>query len=1456
MPYIRPMSQISAVAGKTMNIKCPVAGYPIESIVWEKDNTRLPINMTTDQGTYSCIARNKHNYTSQRTVNIAVLVPPRISPFSFENDIMEGMRTQLMCSSSQGDQPLNITWFKGNRSIKTGLDDRSADEKSIDINEYSPFSSILTIHNVTSSHNGNYTCEISNRAATVSYTAVLSVSVPPRWIVEPQDQSVILGNLVIIDCKADGFPKPTVSWKQAIGDQSGEYRELSFATSFGIETHPNGSLIIPKVSKDHESNFLCQATNGIGAGLSKLIRLNVHVGPQVTVRNKLLSVRRGEKVTLICEAEGDEPLDISWRFKSHRIDPSYDVRYHIKSIKINQGLSSELTIIQTTLSDRGQYSCFASNAYGQHHSVIQLQVQEPPNFPRNLQINELASRTLILAWNPGDQDSLESQPVSNFVVQYKEAQDVWHSGNPQKVVPGDKTVALIGSLKPATNYHFRVYAENHLGTSAASDILTVQTDGEAPSGPPLQVTVEPLGRQQLIVTWRPPEHDLWNGELLGYTIGYRPTDSPDKTYNYTRVGIPGGEMINDFRLTGLEKYTQYSITVQAFNSKGDGPSSEPIVARTIEDVPSAPPQAVQCVALTAQSLQVSWQPPPKDHTHGIIRGYKIFYENDITRETKITSALNTVLHGLLPFTNYSVQVLAFTRTGEGVASSMVMCTTHQGSPDAPELIKAVVKNESSVIISWLPPRRSNGIITKYTIYIRILNKGQEIRILKDTLVSQYHYYEAKNLNNRETYEAWVTASTSIGEGPSTSVVKLTPNAIAPAAIISFGQTLSVAWKVDVKLPCLFVGSPLPSTEWRVDGQRLQKGQRLEVNSENSLILRSIQRTHEGNYTCHVRNNLGSDHIIFQLLVLVPPAPPQLSATASTTTSVSLQWHVGDNGGAPIRGFLLSFRQEFGDWEEIPLDRRSDSFIVEKLQCGTGYQFTLVAFNKIGNGNPSDIGSTRTKGNKPISPRKQHLIRVNSTTITLELSAWQDGGCPISHFAVEYRRRGHHLSREWILASSNVPPQMRYTIADLEPSLSYDLRVTAHNNAGTTVSEYSFETLSITGTVLSTSSDEIMESNEHYEFMDGHLIAIAIISIFAALIVVIGVVYCLKSNPRGLFGNNSDLQHPPDGKYMISEQRDQPYSTVRKSITQSPCRDSAVLDRIPEYSEDIYPYATFHLPDQENMSGNPDRPSSGCGASKCVRSTNTAGRRGKKPFKSESEEYDSLGSDTDTGSGEHGSRTESSNQLDDPINFCGRSYSPASKAGKEKFALFAKPSRHNGIHQFNNPEQNTSIERSPISKRTPQLLPLSQAYSAAAYCPTKDFNTLFTQYGHTRTSSYTEEGIFQHHYYNPQKLLSVKSIKSHSGVLESEFLTLTPKRRDRLLEQWQLDFRVMRNSSLDGIFNGATLSMDDAVNQFKAPNDTVKVPNINTTITDKTHIVAVDTPTKRQARHQQDYTIIV
>lgn len=41
LPYIRPMEKKAIVAGETLVVTCPVAGYPIESIVWERGKSIL-----------------------------------------------------------------------------------------------------------------------------------------------------------------------------------------------------------------------------------------------------------------------------------------------------------------------------------------------------------------------------------------------------------------------------------------------------------------------------------------------------------------------------------------------------------------------------------------------------------------------------------------------------------------------------------------------------------------------------------------------------------------------------------------------------------------------------------------------------------------------------------------------------------------------------------------------------------------------------------------------------------------------------------------------------------------------------------------------------------------------------------------------------------------------------------------------------------------------------------------------------------------------------------------------------------------------------------------------------------------------------------------------------------------------------------------------------------------------
>lgn len=67
--------------------------------------------------------------------------------------------------------------------------------------------------------------------------------------------------------------------------------------------------------------------------------------------------------------------------------------------------------------------------------------------------------------------------------------------------------------------------------------------------------------------------------------------------------------------------------------------------------------------------------------------------------------------------------------------------------------------------------------------------------------------------------------------------------------------------------------------------------RLDVGSDNGLILRNVQRNHEGNYSCHVRNSLGSDQIVYQLFVQVPPGPPDVRIMSTNINSITLEWHV-------------------------------------------------------------------------------------------------------------------------------------------------------------------------------------------------------------------------------------------------------------------------------------------------------------------------------------------------------------------------------------------------------------------------------------------------------------------------------------------------------------------------------------------------------------------------------------
>lgn len=215
---------------------------------------------------------------------------------------------------------------------------------------------------------------------------------------------------------------------------------------------------------------------------------------------------------------------------------------------------------------------------------MHLIVQEVPEQPKNLRINSQQSRNLQLTWS---QPFAGNSPIIEYNIHYKPIQDPWQSAE-RIPVSGSQTLININNLHPATSYHIRMAAENKLGSSEFSEIVQVTTLEEIPSGPPLNVRAEAKSSTEIHVMWDAPDKNDCNGILLGYYVGYQIANpraedvGPTQGYSFRSVDVRaqfGGEVI----LERLEKFTNYSIIIQAFTSQGSGPQSPEIYATTLED---------------------------------------------------------------------------------------------------------------------------------------------------------------------------------------------------------------------------------------------------------------------------------------------------------------------------------------------------------------------------------------------------------------------------------------------------------------------------------------------------------------------------------------------------------------------------------------------------------------------------------------------------------------------------------------------------------------------------------------------------------------------------------------------------------------------------------------------------------------------------------------------------------
>nr|XP_015838914.1 PREDICTED: Down syndrome cell adhesion molecule isoform X42 [Tribolium castaneum] len=1122
LPFVRSMEKQAIVAGGTLIVHCPFAGHPVDSVVWERDGRQLPINRkqkvfingtliienverASDQATYDCVAKNSQGYSARGSLEVQVMVPPQILPFDFgEDSINEGDGVSVQCTVSKGDYPLNISWTLNGHFIDQ--------TNGIVINRASKRVSTLSIDNVQSTHVGNYTCLASNSASVTTYTTSLFINVPPRWILEPTDKAFAQGSDAAVECKADGFPRPVVTWKRATGVSPGDYKDFK-PNNPDIKVE-DGTLTINNIQKTNEGYYLCEAVNGIGSGLSAVIQISVQAPPQFDIKLRNQTSRRGDPAVLQCEAKGEKPIGILWNINNKRLEPKGDNRYTIREEILANGVLSGLSIKRTERSDSALFTCVATNAFGSDDTSINMIVQEVPEVPYGLKVLDKSGRSVQLSWvAPFDGNS----PITRYMIEYKQSKVSWEGNTERVLVPGDQTEAGVFTLRPATTYHIRIVAENEIGSSEPSETVTIITAEEVPGGPPTSIRVETNDQHSLVVYWKPPAREEWNGDILGYYVGYRLANS-DKPYLFETVEFGREEgKEHHLKISNLKTYTQYSVVVQAFNKVGAGPLSDDIKAYTAEGVPEQPPDKATCTTLTAQTIRVSWVSPPLTAANGVIKGYKVIYGpsdtwfDENTKDTKITAASETILHGLKKYTNYSMEVLAYTSGGDGVRTTPIHCQTEQDVPEAPIAVKALVMSTDSILASWKPPVEPNGIVEYYTVYYKPVSTDDKTEVkptsqkIVPNLRNQNLSHQAKNLDSNLKYEFWVTAATTIGEGQPSKKVTVSPSASVPAKIASFDDTFTTTYKEDVTLPCLAVGLPPPVITWKIKGVQFTTSDKIRQQPDGSLFIRDVSRNNAGEYSCHVENDYGQDSVTHQLIVNAPPHAPQIALTSTTTNSLTFKLKPHESDVEPIHGYTIHYKPEFGDWETVQIGPTVEKYTLEKLLCGTRYQVYAKAYNSIGTGDPSDTLNPRTRGEKPIVPSAEKFIEVSSNSITLHLSAWSDGGCPMLYFVIEHKKK---TSTEWIQVSNNVKLGQNFVLLDLDPACWYHLRVTAHNNAGFNVAEYEFATLTVTGGTIAPAR-EIPKEDTFQIILANLNLVVPVVAAVLVIIVAIIVICVLR-----------------------------------------------------------------------------------------------------------------------------------------------------------------------------------------------------------------------------------------------------------------------------------------------------------------------------------------------------------
>ncbi|XP_042249380.1 protein sidekick-2 isoform X3 [Thunnus thynnus] len=610
---------------------------------------------------------------------------------------------------------------------------------------------------------------------------------------------------------------------------------------------------------------------------------------------------------------------------------------------------------------------------------------ELPGPPTNLAISNIGPRSVTLQFKPGydGKTSISRWQVEAQIGIIGENEE-WLVVHQLANEPDARSLEVL-DLNPYTFYRFRMRQVNIVGTSPPSQpSRKIQTLQAPPDIFPANVTLRTASETSLWLRWVPLPEWEYNGnpDLVGYRVQYSKAGSKGGVLSHVIVD----RLEREFTIEDLEEWMEYEVRVQAINGIGSGPWSQPVHGRTRESVPSSGPTNVSAFATTSSSILVRWGEVSETDRNGLILGYKVVYkEKDSDTAPNFWTVEGNTSHsvqlsGLGKYVLYEIQVLAFTRIGDGRSSSPpILERTLDDVPGPPVGILFPEVRTTSVRLIWQPPAQPNGIILAYQITYR-RNSSNSNAATVDVLSPSARQYTAAGLKPEMVYVFRLTAQTRKGWGEAAEALVVTTEKRArpqPTSRPTVPQEEVQARKVllswepgsDGLSPVRYYTvqyRELPDSNWTVHSASVS-------HETHSYIVDRLKPFTSYQFRIKATNDIGDSEYsqeseaITTLQDAPDKAPTILSVTPHTTTSVLVRWQPPSEDH--INGVLLGFRVRY---RELHYDRIR-SFTVRTVNSASANWADLTAPYSVRNLSESSLTQYELDN---LSKHKRYEIRLS------------------------------------------------------------------------------------------------------------------------------------------------------------------------------------------------------------------------------------------------------------------------------------------------------------------------------------------------------------------------------------------------------------------------------------------------------------------------------------------------